>query len=262
VPEEEYIALASDRFKEVEGRKFKFHQKLFPILQDVVKYSGVNGVPGLHEGLLDRHPQPWFLVQENPSGVPEEEYIAVASDRFKEVEGRKCKFHQKLFPILQDVVKYSGVNGVPGLHEGLLDRHPQPAPPGVNNTAAVADVNPGVGMDTLGPREVVVTPVNPSRVNMAGSVTGSHLVRPMGSRRAKAAAAAARRDVTRYGTPDTTGRRVPAVQEPAGEEVVVVPPPPPPLPQRSEATEIEDNLTIFLGTIFRDGHKKDQFNTR
>jgi hypothetical protein len=62
------------------------------------------------------------IVQENPSGVPEEEYIALASDRFKEIEGRKFKF-QKLFPILQDVVKYSGVDGLPALHEGLLDHH-------------------------------------------------------------------------------------------------------------------------------------------
>ncbi len=63
MPEEEYIALASDRFKEVEGRKFKF-QKLFPILQDVVKYSGgvSHGVPALHDGLLDHHRQPVCFI--------------------------------------------------------------------------------------------------------------------------------------------------------------------------------------------------------
>ena len=189
------------------------------------------------------------IVQENPSGVPEEEYIALASDRFKEVEGRKFKF-QKVFPILQDVVKYSVVDvGVPTLHEGLLDHHA--GLPGTNTVA----VNPGV-VDTLGPREVVVTPVNPSRVNMAGSVMGSHLVRPMGSRRAKAAAAATR-EATRYGTP-VAGTPVAAVQEP---EVVVVPPPPG-APPKGMASDIADNLTMFLGTIFRDGKKKDQFDTR
>ncbi len=131
--------------------------------------------------------------------MPEEEYISLAaSDRFKDVEGRKFKF-QEVFPLLHDVVKYSVVDGgVPTLHEGLQDRHG--GPPG-NNTVAG---NPGVVLgvvDTLGPREVVVAPVNPSRVNMAGSVMGSHLVtRPMGSRRVKAAAAAAR-EATRYGTP-------------------------------------------------------------
>jgi hypothetical protein len=202
-----------------------------------------------------------------PGGVPEEEYsIILASDQFKEVEGRKLKF-QKLFPILQDVVKYSGVDGVPALHEGpLLERHRQPVNNHIAVDAAAAVVNNdttsaqggvmGV-MDTLGPREAVVTPVNPSRVNTAGSVMGSHLVRPMGSRQAKAAAAAAARKVTRYGTP-VAGTSVAAVQEP--EEVVVVPPPPP--PPRSEAADIADNLTMFLGTIFCDGHKKDQFDVR
>jgi hypothetical protein len=101
-----------------------------------------------------------------------------------------------------------------------------------------------------------VTPVNPSRVNMAGSVMGSHLVRPMGSRRAKAAAAATR-EATRYGTP-VAGTPVAAVEEP--EELVVVPPPP--APPKGTASDIADNLTMFLGTIFRDGKKKDQFDTR
>ncbi len=92
-------------------------------------------------------------------------------------------------------------------------------------------------MDTpLGPRIVlVVTPVNPSRVSMAGgSVMGSHLVRPMSSRRATKAVAAAAREVTgRYGTPVAAGTPDAApVQEP--EVIVVPPPPPPPASQRSE----------------------------
>jgi hypothetical protein len=52
--------------------------------------------------LGDFHTHDKHIVPENPSGaVPEEEYIALASDRFKEVEGttsRKFKF-QEAFPI-------------------------------------------------------------------------------------------------------------------------------------------------------------------
>jgi hypothetical protein len=95
---------------------------------------------------------------------------------------------------------------------------------------------------------------------MAGSLMGSHTSRPtMGSsRRAKAAAASARED-TRYGTDVAAGIPLAAVQEP---EVVLVPPPAA-APPRRETANLADNLTMFLGTIFCDGHKnKDQFDTR
>jgi hypothetical protein len=51
------------------------------------------------------------------------------------------------------------------------------------------------------------------------------------------------------------------VQEEEAAEVLVVVPPPP-APPRSEATKLVDNLTVFLGTIYRDGHKKDQLDIR
>ncbi len=176
------------------------------------------------------------IVQENPSGVPEEEYIVLASDRFKEVEGRKFKF-QKVFPILQDVVKYSsGSRDVEDEEEpslGFLD-HYQPS---VANTVDSSREDGSVA--TLAtPRDVVVTPVNPGRVNMAGSVMGSHMRQPMGSKRAKALAATTR-----------------GCEE--AQIAVVVPPPPP-----SAAVVVADKMTVTLGHIYRNGHKEDQFDIR
>jgi hypothetical protein len=179
------------------------------------------------------------IVQENPSGVPEEEYIALASDRFKEVEGRKFKF-QKVFPILQDVVKYSGgVEEEASLPEGFLDHHHHYQP---SVATTVDSIREDCSVETLlTPRDAVVTPVNPSRVNMAGSVMGSRMRRPMGTKRAKALAA------SRGEAP------------PAELPMIIAEAPPPP---RSAATVVADKLTTHLGKIFRNGHKKDQFDIR
>jgi hypothetical protein len=54
-------------------------------------------------GIFHTHYYNHIVQEKNPSGVPEEEYIVLASHPFKEVEGRKFKF-QMVFPILQDVI--------------------------------------------------------------------------------------------------------------------------------------------------------------
>ncbi len=98
-------------------------------------------------------------------------------------------------------------------------------------------------METLlTPRDAVVTPVNPARVNMAGSVMGSHMRRPMCTKRAKALAATRREE------------------SPAGLPMIIAKAPP--HPPQSAATVVADTLTTHLGKIFQNGHKKDQFDNR
>jgi hypothetical protein len=82
----------------------------------------------------------------------------------------------------------------------------------------------------LTPRDAVVTLVNPSRVNIAGSVLGSHMRRPMGTKRAKALAARGE-------------------ESPAELPMIIAGAPPPP-PRRSAATVVADKLTTHLGKIF------------
>jgi hypothetical protein len=112
----------------------------------------------------------------------------------------------------------------PTLHEGLADNF---APAVLVADTAVAPVG----------RDVVVTPhQNPGTVNMLGSVMGSHMVRPMGTKRAKAAA--------KLGTPSSSVGGEPAP------------------PQFSVAALAAEKLTNTLGKIFGRAKKKVSFKMK
>ncbi len=61
-----------------------------------------------------------IVLSEAPSGVPQEEYINLACDRFQAVHKRKFRFKQCV-PTLQAVVCFSSKKEAPTLHEGLAD---------------------------------------------------------------------------------------------------------------------------------------------
>ncbi len=171
------------------------------------------------------------IVAESPSGVPEDEYIDLACDRYKLVQGSKFRF-KYLVPTLHAIVKFSPENETVLQEHQLVDQNNFP----VNGEGGV------IMVDSQG-RDVVVTPLNPGRTNMAGSVMGSHLRRPIGTKRAKAAAIAAR--------------------EPAARARIVgeaVPEPPPFIP--GAAAAVADRLTVTLGKIFSGGKRKDEFDIK
>jgi hypothetical protein len=163
------------------------------------------------------------IVSEAPSGVPQEQYIDLACDRFQAVHKRKFRFKQCV-PTLQSVVCFSNEKECPTLHEGLADNF---GPVVLAPETVVARRREG--------RDVVVTPQNVGTVNMAGSVMGSHMVRPIGTKKAKAAA--------RAGTPSSS----------LGE---------PTPPHFSAATLAANKLTATLGKIFGRAKKKDTFKMK
>jgi hypothetical protein len=125
-----------------------------------------------------------IVAESPPSGVPEDEYIDLACDRYKLVQGSKFRF-KYLVPTLHAIVKFSPENET-ALQENhqLVDQNSFP----INGEGGV------IMVDSQGTREdvVLVTPLNAGRTNMAGSVMVSHLRLPIGTKRANAAATAAR----------------------------------------------------------------------
>jgi hypothetical protein len=137
------------------------------------------------------------IHNEKPSGVlPVDQYPELICARYKEVEGKSFRFAQCV-DILHSLVKCSPDNAAPALVPGLIDTH-RALPPGAGlpddddddddvESSLVVTTDPSVATSS--------TPSTSGRrpTNMAGSVMGSHMRRPIGTKRAKAAAAVARR---------------------------------------------------------------------
>ena len=128
-----------------------------------------------HMILFNKH---WKQLEaERPSGVPENEYADMVAERFKEAEGKPFRFTECV-PILHSIVKFS-----PHVTNTTTPRlQPGAGPPGAVGGQEGGGL--GGGEETL-----FVTPTQPSRTNMVGSVMGSHMSRPIGTQRAKEARA-------------------------------------------------------------------------
>jgi hypothetical protein len=133
------------------------------------------------------------IHNEKPSGVPVEQYYPeLICARYKEVEGKAFRFAQCV-DTLHSLVKFSPDN-TPALVPGLIDTH-RTLPPGAG---LPDDDDDDVESSLVVTEPSVATSSTPSTsgrrpTNMAGSVMGSHMRRPIGTKRAKAAAAVARR---------------------------------------------------------------------
>ena len=137
------------------------------------------------------------IYSEAPSGVPEEQYADLAIERYNGVEKKKFgKGLKECIPLLQKIVRFTAQSGTTIQH-GLADRHVSPS-----EDPAASDV--------------FITPLSSARNNMAGSMMGSHLPRPIGTQRAREIIASDRR-----------ARRTqqPLQEEPPPASGIVAPPP-------------------------------------
>ena len=115
------------------------------------------------------------IYSEAPSGVPEEQYADLAIERYNGVEKKKFgKGLKECIPLLQKIVRFFTAQSGTTIQHGLADRHVSPS-----EDPAASDV--------------FITPLSSARNNMAGSMMGSHLPRPIGTQRAREIIASGRR---------------------------------------------------------------------
>jgi hypothetical protein len=144
------------------------------------------------------------IYSEAPSGVPEEQYVDLAIERYNGVEKKKFgKGLKECIPLLQKIVRFTAQSGTTIQH-GLADRHVSPS----QQDPAASDV--------------FITPLSSATNNMAGSMMGSHLPRPIGTQRAREIMASDRRDRRARRNNEQQPQQE---QEPPPDSGIVAPPP-------------------------------------